>query len=154
MPPTKPTAPCRCTKRLLRNRQLASKREMIRPAIALLVLSLLFCPVSEAKILGVFQGKIIKTSATKAGKQWLYVQGKTGFVRKVDVAKAVVEYDDDFPVEARVAKPAQALTVSAEVRITAQQKKDVWLADEVLILAPNPSEKPKKSAVLRVPAKN
>lgn len=127
---------------------------MNRPATALLLLSLFFCPVSEAKILGVFQGKIIKTSAAKAGQQWVYVQGKTGFVRKVDVAKAVVEYDDDFPVEARVAKPAQALTVSAEVRITAQQKKDVWLADEVLILAPNPSEKPKKSAALRPPAKN
>lgn len=127
---------------------------MNRPATALLLLSLFFCPVSEAKILGVFQGKIIKTSAAKAGQQWVYVQGKTGFVRKVDVAKAVVEYDDDFPVEARVAKPAQALTVSVEVRITAQQKKDVWLADEVLILAPNPSEKPKKSAALRPPAKN
>ena len=117
------------------------------PALALL-LTLVLCPLSDAKILGVFQGKIIKATATKSGKQWLYVQGKTGFVRKVDVARAVVEYDDDFPVEARVAKPAQALTVSAEVRITGQQKKDVWLADEVLILAPNPQEKPKKSAAL------
>ena len=76
----------------------------------------------------------------------------------MDVAKAVVEYDDDFPTAARIAKPAQALTVSAEVRVTAQQKQDVWLADEVLILAPSPSEKPKKSAALnllgRLPGKN
>jgi hypothetical protein len=127
---------------------------MNRPATALLLLALALCPISDAKILGVFQGKIIKATATKAGKQWVYVQGKTGFVRKVDIAKAVVEYDDDFPVEARVATPAQALKVSAEVRITAQQRKDVWLADEVLILAPNPAENPKKAASLRLHDKN
>jgi hypothetical protein len=125
-----------------------------RVPVLVLLLTLVLCPFSGAKILGVFQGRIIKATATKSGKQWLYVQGKTGFVRKVDVAKAVVEYDDDYPVGARVAKPAQALTVSAEVRITAQQKKDVWLADEVLILAPNPEEKTKKSAALRSPHGN
>jgi hypothetical protein len=127
---------------------------MNRRAIAVLLLTLILSPLADAKILGVFQGKIIKTTTTKSGKQWLYVQGKTGFVRKVDVAKAVVEYDDNFPTEARIAKPAQALTVSADVRVTAQQKHDVWLADEVLILAPNPSEKPKRSAALRLPGKN
>ena len=124
---------------------------MNRRAIAVLLLTLILSPLADAKILGVFQGKIIKTTTTRSGKQWLYVQGKTGFVRKVDVAKAVVEYDDDFPTEARIAKPAQALTVSADVRVTAQQKHDVWLADEVLILAPSPSEKPKRSAALRLP---
>lgn len=127
---------------------------MIRPAVAVLLLTFVLSPLADAKILGVFQGKIIRKLPTRSGKQWVYVEGKSGFVRKVDIAKAVVEYDDDFPTEARVAKPAQALTVSAEVRITAQQKKDVWLADEVLILAPNPEPKPKKSAALHLPAKN
>ena len=131
---------------------------MNRRAIACLLLTLLLSSFADAKILGVFQGKIIKTTTTRSGKLWLYVQGKTGFVRKVDVAKAVVEYDDDFPAAARIAKPARALTVSAEVRVTAQQKQDVWLADEVLILAPSPSEKPKMSAARnllgRLPGKN
>jgi hypothetical protein len=125
-----------------------------RSAVLLLLTTLVFCPLSEAKILGVFQGKIIQKTSTKSGRQLVYVQGKNGFVRKVDVARAVVEYDEDFPVETRLAKPAQALTVSAEVRITGQQKKNVWLAEEVLILAPSPDAKPKKSASLQLPVRN
>jgi hypothetical protein len=101
--------------------------------------------VCEGKILGVFQGKIIKASSS-GGKRVLYVQGKSGFVRKVDVAHATVEYDDDFPVGIRTAKPADSLRVATNVRITAEQKSQVWLASEILILAPSPSDQPKQSA--------
>jgi hypothetical protein len=103
--------------------------------------------VSDARILGVFQGKIIK--ATKSGgKTYLFVQGRSGFVRKVDVAHATVEYDDDFPPAGRSQHPVDALTVATNIRVVAEQKKDNWLADEVLILPPTSAEQPKQAASL------
>jgi hypothetical protein len=116
----------------------------------LLVLTLIaLLPCAEARILGVFQGRIIKASPNKL----LFVQGKSGFVRRVDIRHATVEYDDDFPAAARVSKPEEALKVATEVRITAVQKKDVWLADEVLILAPHPAKGGEQSASLVPQAK-
>jgi hypothetical protein len=106
--------------------------------------------VSEGRILGVFQGKIIKSSST-GGKRYLFVQGKSGFVRKVDVAQATVEYDDDFPIGIRSPKPIDGLTVAANVRITAEQKSEVWLASEILILAPSPTDQAKQSAAFGRP---
>lgn len=105
---------------------------LLRLRIALLVAGVLvLSPVAQGKILGVFQGTIIKAS-----KQYLCVQGKSGFVRKVNVAHAVVEYDEQFPARGRRAHPTDGLKVAALVRITAEQKNQSWQASEVLILAP------------------
>lgn len=102
-----------------------------RSILAVILGFLLFVPGIDAKITGVFQGKIIKASA-----RYLYVQGKTGFVRKVDVATASVEYDEDFPARGRLKKPSDALKVSAHVLVRAEQRKGKWKASEVLILKP------------------
>lgn len=126
---------------------------MNRRALCLLVALLLLCPAVDAKILGVFQGTIVKTPSPTGGKRYLLIQGKSGFVRKVDVTKATVEYDEDFPTAIRSARPAEALTLRTEVRVTAQQKKDVWLADEVLILAPRGDAKRRQAASLRMPSR-
>jgi hypothetical protein len=121
-------------------------RRTSRILVAMLAL-LALGNVSDARILGVFQGKIIK--ATKSGgKSYLFVQGRSGFVRKVDVAHATVEYDDDFPVSGRSAHPMDALIVATNVRVVAEQKKDNWLADEVLILPPTSDDKPELTASL------
>jgi hypothetical protein len=115
-----------------------------RATVVLLLTLLALLPSADARILGVFQGKIIKTSNARL----LFVQGKSGFVRRVDIRRATVEYDDDFPAAARTSRPQDALKVTTEVRITAEQKKDVWLADEVLILAPRPEKGHDQSASL------
>jgi hypothetical protein len=105
---------------------------LLRLRIALLAACVLvLSPVVQGKILGVFQGTIIKAS-----KQYLYVQGKSGFVRKVNVMHAVVEYDEQFPARSRRSRPSDGLKVAALVRITAEQKNQSWHASEVLILAP------------------
>lgn len=110
---------------------------------------LLFVPGIDAKITGVFQGKIIKASA-----RYLYVQGKTGFVRKVDVATASVEYDDDFPAKGRLKKPSDALKVSANVLVRAEQRKGNWKASEVLILRPISDPNPATESGLTARLKN
>jgi hypothetical protein len=104
--------------------------------VLLLTFALALCPAADGKILGVFQGKIIKASSVCDAKRYLYVQGKSGFVRKVNVSHATVEYDDDFPAGGRSKHPSDALQVATLVRITAEQKNQSWLATEVLILSP------------------
>lgn len=118
-----------------------------RATVVLLLALLTFLPSADARILGVFQGKIIRASNDKL----LFVQGKSGFVRRVDIRRATVVYDDDFPEAARFSRPQDALKVTTEVRITAEQRKDVWLADEVLILAPHPEKNHDQSASLALP---
>lgn len=112
----------------------------LRIAVVLVGVLALGAPV-HAKILGVFQGKIIKAS-----KRFLYVQGKSGFVRKVNVAHATVEYDDNFPAAGRAAHPVDELKVATLVRVTAEQKNDNWQASEVLILAPESAPGDKATA--------
>jgi hypothetical protein len=104
---------------------------------------------ASAGLLGVFQGKIVKASTIHSGAKsksktparWLYVQSRNGSVRRVNVTKALVEYDDDVPAKQRRKNPAESLRLSTEVRITAEQDRTDdgsgdWQAQHVLILAP------------------
>ena|SRR5579864_1721107 len=111
--------------------------------------------LASAGLLGVFQGKIVKSSAVNSGSKsksappehWLYVQSRNGSVRRVNIAKALVEYDDDVPAKQRHKNPAESLRLATEVRITAEQDhtddgSGDWQAKHVLILAPSaPVEK-------------
>jgi len=113
--------------------------------LALLSLCLLIsaCLVHSEGLLGVFQGTIVKSSRlnAKTKERWVYVQSRNGSVRKVNIAKALVEYDDDVPAQQRNKQPAEALGLDTEVRITAEQDRNSdgsgdWQAKHVLILAP------------------
>ena len=125
--------------------------------ISLCVIAVLLAGPRQASagILGVFQGKIVKNSAIHSGsgsktpERWLYVQSRNGSVRRVNITKALVEYDDDVPPKHRRKNPAQSLRLATEVRITAEQDRTNdgsgdWQAQHVLILAPSspPENKP------------
>ena len=69
---------------------------------------------------GSFRGKIVEGPNT-AGKNWLYIQGRNGMVRRVDVSHAHVEYDEDVPMASRSRIPQDALKPGVDVRITAEQ---------------------------------
>lgn len=82
---------------------------------------------------GSFRGTIIDNP--NAGHGWIYVQGRNGTARRVEVAHARIEYDDDVPPAERNAKPEEALVAGSEVRVTAEQGNDgEWHATEVEIL--------------------
>jgi hypothetical protein len=112
--------------------------------------------LASAGLLGVFQGKIVKSttdhpppSSSKLPQHWLYIESRNGSVRRVNVSSARVEYDDDFPPKHRRRNPADALRLRAEVRITAEQDhtddgSGDWQAQEVLILAPVAAQDRKK----------
>src|SRR5207253_101552 len=86
-------------------------------------------------VTGVFQGRIVQLPKPNSRVKWLYIQGKNGAIRRANIAKAVVEYDDDYPAGKRRKRAADSLGQAIEVRVTAEQ--DVvnngdWQATNVL----------------------
>ncbi|MGA7460496.1 MAG: hypothetical protein WBW69_09730 [Candidatus Korobacteraceae bacterium] len=90
--------------------------------------------VASAGTPGSFRGTIVD-GPHDAGKNWIYVQGRNGMARRVDISRARVSYDESVPTATRLAKPEDALTPGAEVRVTAEQGSDgEWRASQVEIL--------------------
>ncbi len=101
-----------------------------------------FTNAASGGVLGVFQGTIVKSWAGNSGSQehWVYVQSRSGSVRKVNIAQALVEYDENVPARMRHKNPLESVRLAAEVRITAEQDRSAdgsgdWQAKRVLILA-------------------
>ncbi|HKD84584.1 MAG TPA: hypothetical protein VKB58_07535 [Terriglobales bacterium] len=91
--------------------------------------------IGNAGTPGSFRGTIVDGPNSGIGKAWIYVQGKNGMARRVDVSHARVTYDDGVPTETRLPRAADALVAGAEVRVTAEQGSDgEWRATEVEIL--------------------
>jgi len=87
---------------------------------------------------GSFRGTIVDGPHDGASKNWIYVQGRNGAARRVNISRARVSYDESVPTAARLAKPEGALTAGAEVRVTAEQGSDgEWKASRVEILKSN-----------------
>jgi hypothetical protein len=83
---------------------------------------------------GSFRGKIVE-GPIAAEKNWLYIQGRNGMVRRVDVSHSRVEYDEDVPAAGRSRNPQDALKPGVDVRITAVQGSDgEWRASLIEIL--------------------
>jgi hypothetical protein len=115
---------------------------------AFLVLSSFFSLAFAGSITGVFQGTVVQIPAPKpqAKTRWMYVQGKNGTIRRANIVKAVIEYDEDYPRAKRHKKAEDSLTKAATVRVTAEQdesKDGEWQATNVLIVSPPGFIKPK-----------
>lgn len=82
---------------------------------------------------GSFRGTIVDNP--QAGKGWIYVQGRNGMARRVEISHARVIYDEDVPAAERHPRPEEALTPGTEVRVEAEQGSDgEWRASTVEIL--------------------
>jgi hypothetical protein len=82
---------------------------------------------------GSFRGTIVDNP--NAMKGWIYVQGRNGSARRVEISHAKIAYDEDVPAAERNAKPEEALVPGSEVRVTAEQGSDgEWHAERVEIL--------------------
>lgn len=99
---------------------------------------LILTVLSVAGTPGSFRGKIVENaSSSPADKNWIYVQGRNGMVRRVEISHAHIEYDEDVPASDRSRTARQALVPGAEVRVTAEQGSDgEWKASEIEILEP------------------
>jgi hypothetical protein len=110
-------------------------------------LCLLFAPAAVlAGTPGVFQGKVYQENGNPG---WIYVQGRNGTLRRVEVSRARVVYADSVPAGERSKDPTLDLTQGAEVRVTAEQDgSGEWRATriEILHIFRRPGDKPAKRA--------
>jgi hypothetical protein len=103
-----------------------------RPVVVILT-SLAVVLALGAGTPGIFQGRIYEGRDATPG--WIYVQGRNGMLRKVEISRARVIYAASVPSSNRAKDPKQDLAQGAEVRITAEQDGDgEWRASQVEIL--------------------
>jgi len=94
-----------------------------------------FCVQLQAGTPGSFRGTIVEVSGATAGKNWIYVQGRNGAARRVDISRARITYDEDVPASERRRNPAEALAPGTEVRVTAEEGGDgEWKASRIEVL--------------------
>ncbi len=93
--------------------------------VLLLTITLMGGPV------GIFEGELL--DGPQAG--WLYVKGRNGMLRRVEIAQARIVYGSSVPVERREPDPSDELVKGAVVKVTAEQGADgEWRAREVLLV--------------------
>jgi hypothetical protein len=103
---------------------------LFRPLSLLFSLLLLGSVVSAGPI-GVFQGELL--DGPQAG--WLYVKGKNGMLRRVQLGKANVVYGMEVPANRRVGDAVVELMRGAVVKVTAEQGSDgEWRARKVVLV--------------------
>ncbi len=87
---------------------------------------------------GSFRGVVVEGPKTERHEGWIFVQGKNGSLRRVEIAKAAVHYDESYPADKRKDSPKFALKPGIEVRVTAVQGSDgEWHASQVEIIEPD-----------------
>lgn len=85
---------------------------------------------------GTFLGTLVSASGNHAEARWIYVKGKNGVIRRVEVSAAKVAYADSVPREQRTQPAASALQPGTEIRVTAAQDANgEWRASRIEITA-------------------
>jgi len=112
------------------NRRI-QRSDWVNPLL-LFVVFMVTLPAFATK--GVFQGRVVEGSRREAGR-YIYVAGRGGYMRRVNIQRCRVRFGVDVPPSQRVANASDSLKDSAEVRVTAEQGNDgEWTASEIVIL--------------------
>jgi len=109
---------------------------MVRRATQIGLFLLAFASGLYAGPSGTFLGTLVSASGSRSEARWLYVKGKNGVIRRVEVSAAKVAYADSVPREQRKQPAATALQPGAEIRVTASQDENgEWRASRIEITA-------------------
>jgi hypothetical protein len=119
-----------------RGLRIESSMRLLRRLRLILPLVLSSCLTLSAGTPGSFRGTIVAAPSAGSGEHWIYVQGRNGTARRVDISGARITYDEDVPPAQRRHNPAEALTEGAEVRVTAEGSDGEWKASRIEILRP------------------
>ncbi|MGH9523314.1 MAG: hypothetical protein ACRD3E_12375 [Terriglobales bacterium] len=122
---------------------------MHRPCLGtLFALFVILFPVLAGATAGSFRGVIVSGPNDQPG--WIWVKGAHSTLRKVEVSRAQVVYDQAVPSSDRQPQPRKSIKSGVEVRVTAEQDgHGEWRASRVEILnlraadpsiAPSPSD--------------
>jgi hypothetical protein len=115
-------------------------------ALGFIFWGLFGCADLSAGTPGTFRGTVIQNPDGDKGA-WIYLLGRNGQVRRVDLAQSEVSYGESFPQRDRKKSARESLVAGAELRVTAEQGDDgEWRATHVEILragAPAEESSPK-----------
>ena len=102
----------------------------------LLTILLLIVTSALAGTPGSFRGIVVESpDKEKSAGRWIYVKGKNGMMRRVEISKAKVSYGESVPKTRREEVPDLSLTPGAEIRVIAEQESDgEWHATEIELL--------------------
>jgi hypothetical protein len=90
---------------------------------------------------GIFVGRIYCPPEVRLEPGWLFVQGRKGMLRKVEISGAEVVYSKAIPRSQRMKDPSKSLTHGVEVQVTAEQDgQGEWRARQIEILRLPPSQ--------------
>lgn len=107
-------------------------------AICLLTAAL-YSGAAQAATSGSFRGTVVEGEKGAPQEGWLYVRGRNGTIRRVDISQAAFGYDEAVPADERKASAREQLVIGAEVRVTAEQDSDgEWRASRIEIIKPAP----------------
>ena len=113
-------------------------------SLCLLALSL-FCGPAQAATAGSFRGTVVEGEKGVPHQGWLFVRGRNGSIRRVDISQSAIAYDESVPADQRKSSAREQLAIGAEVRITAEQDSDgEWRASRVEIVKPAPTHDAEK----------
>lgn len=105
-----------------------------------LVAAVVFCGPAQAGTAGSFRGTVVEGEKGTPQEGWLYVRGRNGSIRRVDISQSAIAYDESVPADQRKSSAREQLAIGAEVRITAEQDSDgEWHASRVEILKTAPA---------------
>jgi hypothetical protein len=90
---------------------------------------------------GSFRGTLVTPPNTEPTQGWLYVKGRNGLVRRVEVSNARVTYSEE-PSSAGQDTRADQLEEGTEVRVTAEQDSSgEWRASTVEVINVKPKRR-------------
>ena len=94
----------------------------------------LFATIPLLATKGVFQGLVVEGTKREAGK-YIYVAGKTGYLRRVNIQRCRVRFGDGVPSSQRLQSASESLRDNAEIRVTAEEDSHgEWIATDIVIL--------------------
>jgi hypothetical protein len=116
----------------------------LRSLATFLMMAMLWT-LAQAATQGSFRGTVVEGERGTPEAGWLYVRGRNGSIRRVDISQAAIGYDETVPADQRRSPARDQLVVGAEVRVTAEQGSDgEWRATRVEIIKPAPSRTAQK----------
>ena len=100
-----------------------------------------------------FRGKVIEFPNYKGSNLGtIFVMGRNGALRKVQVGSARVSYDVNIPTKFRLKPPSQSLKHGAEVRVEAEEDgHGLWRARRIEIMGVPGAPAPRAKATPKLP---
>ncbi len=117
-----------------------------RRSTPLLLILLCLATFALAGTPGSFRGTVVETDESRQDAGWIYVRGRDGSIRRVDITHANVTQGEDAS-GGKAMPQSKDLVPGTEVRVTAEQGSDgEWRAKSVEVLKKSEEAKPSAKA--------